>query len=113
MKFRYIANFYKIRKRDHDFLLGNKLTEGSLPFIVPVVAGVVEGNAGFVYTSVTGAGVVTPEQINKSTWLPPAKSYYFVSVLFKNIPGEQETAVDGSYINDLDVCEKKTQFVGK
>jgi len=45
--------------------------------------------------------------------LPPAKSYYFVSVLFKNIPGEQETAVDGSYINDLDVCEKKTQFVGK
>jgi hypothetical protein len=42
--------------------LGNKFTEGNLPFIVPVVAGVVEGNAGFVYTSVTGAGVVTPEQ---------------------------------------------------
>jgi hypothetical protein len=28
-----------------------------------VVAGVVEGNAGFVYTSVTGAGVVAPEKI--------------------------------------------------
>ncbi len=43
--------------------MGNKFTEGNIPFIVPVVAGVVEGNAGFVYTSVTGAGVVAPEQI--------------------------------------------------
>ncbi len=63
MMFRDIANFFKIKKREHEFLLGNKFTEGNLPFIVPVVAGVVEGNAGFVYTSVTGAGVVTPEQI--------------------------------------------------
>ncbi len=56
-------NFYKIKKREHEFFLGNKFIEGNLPFIVPAVAGIVEGNAGFVYTSVTGAGVVTPEQI--------------------------------------------------
>ncbi len=63
MMFRDIDNFYKIKKREHEFLLGNMFTEGNLPFMVPVATGVVDGNAGFVYTSVTGAGVVTPEQI--------------------------------------------------
>ncbi len=35
----------------------------NLAFIVPLATGVVEGNAGLVYTSVTGAGVVTPKQV--------------------------------------------------
>ncbi len=61
-----IDNFYKIKKREFTRSRRENLNFSwviRLPFIVPVVAGVVEGNAGFVYTSVTGAGEVTPEQI--------------------------------------------------
>ncbi len=35
----------------------------NFPDIVPVTTGIVVGNAGVVYTTVTGAGVVTPRQI--------------------------------------------------
>jgi hypothetical protein len=34
--------------------------QNNLPNIVPVAIGIVVGNAGVVYTTVTGAGVVTP-----------------------------------------------------
>jgi len=37
--------------------------QNNLPNIVPVATGIVVGNAGVVYTTVTGAGVVTPRQI--------------------------------------------------
>ncbi len=37
--------------------------QNNLPDIVPVATGIVVGNAGVVYTTVTGAGVVTPRQI--------------------------------------------------
>jgi hypothetical protein len=37
--------------------------QNNLPNIVPVAIGIVVGNAGVVYTTVTGAGVVTPRQI--------------------------------------------------
>ncbi len=41
----------------------------NLTFIVPLATGIVEGNAGLVYTSVTGAGVVTPKHIYLYTHL--------------------------------------------
>ncbi len=37
--------------------------QNNLPNIVPVATGIVVGKAGVVYTTVTGAGVVTPRQI--------------------------------------------------
>ncbi len=37
--------------------------QNNLPNIVPVATGIVVDKAGVVYTTVTGAGVVTPRQI--------------------------------------------------
>jgi len=39
------------------------IEQNNLPNIVPVATGIVVGKAGVVYTTVTGAGVVTPRQI--------------------------------------------------
>ena len=101
-----ITNFYKIKKK-HEFLLGNKFTEGNLPFIVPVVAGVVEGNAGFVYTSVTGAGEVTPEQIVDIFF---AFCKHICNIIYKkvNLPGclLQNVTI-------LLVCYSRTYLVNK
>jgi hypothetical protein len=51
------------------YFLRNMYMKENLPFIVPLATGVVEGNAGLLYTSVTGAGVVTPKQIYLYTHL--------------------------------------------
>jgi hypothetical protein len=39
------------------------IEQNNFPDIVPVATGIVVGNTGVVYTTVTGAGVVTPKQI--------------------------------------------------
>jgi hypothetical protein len=39
------------------------IEQNNFPDIVPVATGIVVGKAGVVYTTVAGAGVVTPRQI--------------------------------------------------
>jgi hypothetical protein len=51
------------------YFLEKNVHDENLAFIVPLATGIVEGNAGLVYTSVTGAGVVTPKQVYLYTHL--------------------------------------------
>ncbi len=57
----YVSSFFMSLACITQFLV--IIGQNNLPNIVPVATGIVVGNAGVVYTTVTGAGVVTPRQI--------------------------------------------------